>query len=234
MLTRKQHELLVFINGRLDEAGISPSFEEMKDALDLKSKSGVHRLISALEERQFIRRLPNRARALEVAGEITPGAFGCALSDAQRALRQPVSETAAAETLASFLGVLGFALMFNSPWLMAVTAASIGMVANVIRIQLIEFGAAPQAGAAAATLIVGLLAAWLAPRMRVPRITVSVPAVVIMVPGASAYRAVFFLNNGDMTQAIAYGMQAGLVVVAIAIGLAGARMLTDRNWAFEH
>lgn len=140
----------------------------------------------------------------------------------------------ALQALASFLGVLGFALMFNSPWLMAVTAASIGMVANVIRIQLIEFGAAPQAGAAAATLIVGLLAAWLAPRMRVPRITVSVPAVVIMVPGASAYRAVFFLNNGDMTQAIAYGMQAGLVVVAIAIGLAGARMLTDRNWAFEH
>lgn len=66
MLTRKQHELLRFIQQRLEETGISPSFEEMKDALDLKSKSGVHRLISALEEREFIRRLPNRARALEV------------------------------------------------------------------------------------------------------------------------------------------------------------------------
>jgi repressor LexA len=66
MLTRKQHELLCFINERLNESGVSPSFEEMKDALDLKSKSGVHRLISALEERQFIRRLANRARALEV------------------------------------------------------------------------------------------------------------------------------------------------------------------------
>jgi repressor LexA len=66
MLTRKQHELICFINDRLDETGVSPSFEEMKEALDLKSKSGVHRLISALEERQFIRRLPNRARALEV------------------------------------------------------------------------------------------------------------------------------------------------------------------------
>ncbi|MFA7439418.1 MAG: transcriptional repressor LexA [Sphingomonadaceae bacterium] len=66
MLTRKQHELLLFISERLAETGISPSFEEMKDALDLKSKSGVHRLISALEERQFLRRLPNRARALEV------------------------------------------------------------------------------------------------------------------------------------------------------------------------
>lgn len=66
MLTRKQHELLCFIHDRLAETGVSPSFEEMKEALDLKSKSGVHRLISALEERNFIRRLPNRARALEV------------------------------------------------------------------------------------------------------------------------------------------------------------------------
>lgn len=66
MLTRKQHELICFINDRLADTGVSPSFEEMKEALDLKSKSGVHRLISALEERQFIRRLPNRARALEV------------------------------------------------------------------------------------------------------------------------------------------------------------------------
>jgi len=66
MLTRKQHELICFINDRLTETGVSPSFEEMKEALDLKSKSGVHRLISALEERKFIRRLPNRARALEV------------------------------------------------------------------------------------------------------------------------------------------------------------------------
>jgi len=66
MLTRKQHDLLTYIDGHLGETGVSPSFEEMKEALDLKSKSGVHRLISALEERGFIRRLPNRARALEV------------------------------------------------------------------------------------------------------------------------------------------------------------------------
>ncbi|MBC2669638.1 transcriptional repressor LexA [Novosphingobium piscinae] len=66
MLTRKQHELIRFIQARLEETGVSPSFEEMKEALDLRSKSGVHRLISALEERGFIRRLPNRARALEV------------------------------------------------------------------------------------------------------------------------------------------------------------------------
>ncbi len=76
MLTAKQHELLLFIHKRLEESGVSPSFEEMKEALDLKSKSGVHRLIGALEERQFLRRLPNRARALEVMR--LPGSAGSA------------------------------------------------------------------------------------------------------------------------------------------------------------
>jgi repressor LexA len=66
MLTRKQYELLRFISERLKECGVPPSFDEMKDALDLRSKSGIHRLITALEERGFIRRLPNRARAIEV------------------------------------------------------------------------------------------------------------------------------------------------------------------------
>src|SRR3954463_12419590 len=66
MLTRKQLELLLFINERLKEDGVPPSFEEMKDALNLQSKSGIHRLILALEERGFLRRMPNRARALEV------------------------------------------------------------------------------------------------------------------------------------------------------------------------
>jgi repressor LexA len=66
MLTRKQHELLIFINQRLAATGVAPSFDEMKDALNLRSKSGIHRLISGLEERGFIRRLAHRARALEV------------------------------------------------------------------------------------------------------------------------------------------------------------------------
>ena len=99
MLTAKQHELLLFIHQRLLETGISPSFEEMKQALGLKSKSGVHRLIGALEERRFLRRLPNRARALEVvrlpedvgeakeAGEA--GVAGVADLAAARSSRQP-------------------------------------------------------------------------------------------------------------------------------------------------
>jgi repressor LexA len=78
MLTRKQYELLRFIHERLKEAGVPPSFDEMKDALDLRSKSGIHRLITALEERGFIRRLPNRARAIEVIKLPDPVGHGAA------------------------------------------------------------------------------------------------------------------------------------------------------------
>ena len=92
MLTAKQHELLMFIHGRLGQSGISPSFDEMREALDLKSKSGVHRLISALEERKFIRRLPNRARALEIIR--IPEAQAPAMAAAGRpAVPSPANDT---------------------------------------------------------------------------------------------------------------------------------------------
>src|SRR3954466_964845 len=92
MLTAKQRELLLFIDKRLKQDGISPSFDEMREALDLKSKSGVHRLISALEERGFIHRLPNRARALEVLKlpETRPPAPGIPI---RRALVPPANDT---------------------------------------------------------------------------------------------------------------------------------------------
>lgn len=97
MLTRKQHELICFIDDRLAETGVSPSFEEMKEALDLKSKSGVHRLISALEERGFLRRLPNRARALEVLKRPeradAKAATKAPSRDAGRAVPEPANDT---------------------------------------------------------------------------------------------------------------------------------------------
>jgi repressor LexA len=96
MLTVKQHELLSFIHERLGETGVSPSFDEMREALDLKSKSGIHRLISALEERQFIRRLPNRARALEVVK--MPEAAGSS-RPAPSPPARPVIATAANDTI---------------------------------------------------------------------------------------------------------------------------------------
>ncbi|GGD25196.1 transcriptional repressor LexA [Aureimonas glaciei] len=101
MLTRKQHDLLMFIHGRLQEVGVPPSFDEMKDALDLRSKSGIHRLITALEERGFIRRLPNRARALEVlrlpdsvAQMPKRAAFTPSIVENSRSRSEPVAEVA--------------------------------------------------------------------------------------------------------------------------------------------
>lgn len=91
MLTRKQLDLLVFINQRLKETGVPPSFDEMKEALDLASKSGIHRLITALEERGFIRRLPNRARALEVL-KMPDAVSGGVRAPAQRGFSPSVIE----------------------------------------------------------------------------------------------------------------------------------------------
>ena len=102
MLTAKQHELLRFIQRKLEETGISPSFEEMKDALDLKSKSGVHRLISALEERGFLRRLPNRARALEVLRQpenVTASARSAPANDTVVAMTPPRARPEAANDI---------------------------------------------------------------------------------------------------------------------------------------
>ncbi len=152
---------------------------------------------------------------------------------------QPVALGAVALVLlravASFVGVLGFALMFNSPWRMALVAALVATVPNVLRIAGVEhLHWPPQAAAAAAACLVGLLAAWIAPRLNIPRITVYVPAVTIMVPGVPAYRAVFYLSNGDITNAMSYGVTAALIVAALAIGLGIARMLTDREWGLEH
>jgi repressor LexA len=118
MLTAKQHELLRFIHDRLGKTGVSPSFDEMREALDLKSKSGVHRLISALEERQFIRRLPNRARALEVvrmpeisAPVAAAAAIRSALTPANDTIEIPLHGRIAAGTpIEALQGTEGFAV----------------------------------------------------------------------------------------------------------------------------
>ncbi len=118
MLTAKQHELLQFIQRRLNEKGVSPSFDEMREALDLKSKSGVHRLISALEERGFIRRLPNRARALEVL-KLPDSATPVAAPAAKPVVPSPANDTveiplhgriAAGTPIEALQGTEGFAV----------------------------------------------------------------------------------------------------------------------------
>ncbi len=112
MLTRKQHELLMFIHERIKETGVSPSFDEMKEALDLASKSGIHRLITALEERGFLRRLAHRARALEVV-KLPQQATTAAPPQGRQAFRPQVVEgdkataTPSAAIEARELSVLG-------------------------------------------------------------------------------------------------------------------------------
>ncbi|HEV2043512.1 MAG TPA: transcriptional repressor LexA [Sphingomicrobium sp.] len=120
MLTVKQRELLLFIDHRLKATGVSPSFDEMREALELKSKSGVHRLISALEERAFIRRLPNRARALEVirmpemapiAGTISPAPRSILPAAANDTIEIPMHGRIAAGTpIEALQGTEGFAV----------------------------------------------------------------------------------------------------------------------------
>ena len=145
----------------------------------------------------------------------------------------PASVLLTLRLAASFCGVLGFALMFNTPLGIALAAASIGMLANTLRLYLVDLALPLQVAAPIATLLVGLLAAWVSPRMRCPRIVLSVPPVLIMIPGAIAYQALVHANQGMPLEAIASAYQAMFIVAGIAIGLAIARMLTDRAWAFE-
>ena len=129
--------------------------------------------------------------------------------------------------VASAAGVWGFAMLFNSPLKVAIAAAGIGMLANTLRLEIIDLGMLPQGAAAFAGVAVGILANVVAPRMGVPRLTLCVPAAVIMVPGTAAYRAIYYLNDGQTLEALAYGVEATLIVIALAIGLTVARGLTD-------
>ncbi|EXJ14296.1 threonine/serine exporter family protein [Imhoffiella purpurea] len=135
--------------------------------------------------------------------------------------------------VASFCGVLGFALMFNTPLRIALAASAIGMLANTLRLYLVDVQWPLQLAAPAASLLVGLMAAWVSPRMRCPRIVLSVPPVLIMIPGTIAYQALVYANEGMSLEAIANAYQAMFIVAGIVIGLALARMLTDRAWGFE-
>lgn len=134
--------------------------------------------------------------------------------------------------VASFVGVGGFALLFNSSRRMVLFAASIGMVANMARLAMIDAGVQPQYAAYTGGVVVGLLGAVITARTTLPRITMTVPASVIMIPGTAMYRAVHFLNSGDIDQALSNAATAGLIIVWISAGLVTARILTDRDWAF--
>lgn len=133
--------------------------------------------------------------------------------------------------VASGIGVMGFALLFNSPWRLAAWAAFIGALANTARLIGVDQGIAVQASTALACLGVGCLAAIVARGGRYPHITLSVPGVLVMIPGVAAHQALMDINAGDYSAAIGGVLMVVLVVLAIMVGLVGAKLVTDKEWA---
>ena len=135
-------------------------------------------------------------------------------------------------TGATIVGIAGFAILFNSSRRMAITATTIGTVANMVRLVCAEAGLQPQFAAFVGALVVGLLGALLTKRISIPRITITVPASVVMIPGTAIYRTVYYLNSGDIDSGVGTAASASLSIIAIGAGLVMARMLTDPDWTF--
>ena len=134
----------------------------------------------------------------------------------------------------SFVGVFGFSIMFNSTPKMALTAACIGLVANTTRLELIDLASMPpEAAALTGALIAGLLASVIGLKLTLPRISLTVPSIVIMVPGLYLYRAMYYLGNLSSTDALNWALRAMIIIFCLPIGLALARMLTDKSWRYD-
>lgn len=159
----------------------------------------------------------------------TAAAFGSIVTQtASPAFEEPALSLV--RLAAGFVGVLGFAVLFSTPIGIALVAATLGAIANVGRLALVDADVMPAVAAVAAAVVVGFGAYAVSQRMRAARVTLTVPAVLIMVPGASAYRSISGVIDGDTLSAIQNGFQAVFVVVALAIGLTVARVLTEREW----
>lgn len=135
---------------------------------------------------------------------------------------------------ATFIGVLGFAIIFNSPWKIAVTAALVSLVANSLRFVLTNLDVPVQLATLAATMLVGLLAWLIARRFHLPRTSLSVPAVVIMIPGYAMYASFSLLNAGDLLTSVQLAQEAIQTVLAAAFGLALAHLATSSQWRKAH
>ncbi|XKK44173.1 threonine/serine exporter family protein [Weissella paramesenteroides] len=132
---------------------------------------------------------------------------------------------------ASFCGVFGFSVMFNSPVKMAATAGLIGAVANTLRLELVDLTPLPAAAAAfIGALTAGILASLFHKRIGYPRISLTVPAIVIMVPGLYMYRAMYYIGVGNISNGAQWFVSAMMVVLCLPLGLIVARMLMDRDW----
>lgn len=144
----------------------------------------------------------------------------------------PLAGQVALWAVASGVGVAGFAVLFNSPWRVVMWAGVIGAIANTGRLAAIDAGAPIQAATAVACLVVGCLAAFVARGGRFPVITLSVPSVLVMIPGVAAHEALVSLNEGSYVEATAGILLVVLVVLSIMVGLVLAKLVTDPEWAF--
>lgn len=156
-------------------------------------------------------------------------AFGTVVTQtASPGVEEPLLSVA--RLIAGFVGVFGFAVLFSTPFAIALAASALGAVANVARLAMVDAGVFPAVAAVSAATLVGFGAFAVSARLRAARVTLTVPAVLIMVPGASAYRSIAGVIDGDTLSAIQNGVQAISVVAALAIGLTVARVLTEREW----
>lgn len=144
--------------------------------------------------------------------------------------------------LFAFIGVWGFSVMFNSPQRMCLVAATIGMITDTLRLEIVDAGVPAEAGAFIGALLAGLLASawrsavrrgWLAPHLGYPRICLTVPSIVIMVPGLYMYQAMFHLGQFDTLNALDWAFRAFMVIICLPIGLAMARVITDKSWRYD-
>ena len=143
----------------------------------------------------------------------------------------------------AFIGVWGFSMMFNSPQRMCFVAGCIGAITDTLRLELTDFGVSAEMAAFLGALLAGLLASawrtsvrrgWLPVHMGYPRICLTVPSIVIMVPGMYMYRAMFYLGQFSTLQALDWMFRAFMVIICLPIGLAMARVLTDGNWRYDN
>lgn len=204
---------------------IIPGFPFITSGIDLAKldmRSGIERLVYAL---MIIVVATVTAWILALALNLKPEEFV--------ALSLPAGLLFALRLLASFCGVFGFSIMFNSPLPMAVTAGLIGAVANTLRLELVDLTALPPSAAAfLGSLAAGLIASLLTKKLGYPRISITVPSIVIMVPGLYLYRGVYNLGEMSLTPSASWLASALLIILALPLGLIFARIITDRS--FRH
>jgi len=204
---------------------IIPGFPFITSGIDLAKldmRSGIERLVYAL---MIIVVATVTAWILALALNLKPEEFV--------ALSLPAGLLFALRLLASFCGVFGFSIMFNSPLPMAVTAGLIGAVANTLRLEMVDLTALPPSAAAfLGSLAAGLIASLLTKKLGYPRISITVPSIVIMVPGLYLYRGVYNLGEMSLTPSASWLASALLIILALPLGLIFARIITDRS--FRH